>query len=97
MLLTVGLKQFAVVKEGLVGELLLVLLPDPVMGFVVPSPVLQKHYLQVLPGFCVGEFAIVEKGCDPCAKYMYTFFGNYLTLEKSSPQKCQSVSLLLQS
>ena len=56
-----GLKQFALKKEGLLGDLLLVLLADTVMGFVGPHCMLQEHYLQGLLGFCVGEFAIPDK------------------------------------
>ena len=38
--LALGLLQLAVGKEGLVGELLLVLFLDPVVGFVEPHHIL---------------------------------------------------------
>ena len=61
-------------KEGLVGQLLLVLLPDPVMDFVEPHDMLQKYYLRGHLVFCVGEFTIADKGYYSCAKGMYIFF-----------------------
>ena len=57
-------------KEVLVDELLLVLLPDMVMGFILPHYMLQEHYHQAVHDFCVGEFAIANSGDDFCAKDM---------------------------
>ena len=55
VLLVVGFEQFAVGKDGLVGKLLLVLLPNPVTGITVPHCMLQKHYLQgVFVSVCVN-------------------------------------------
>ena len=82
VLLPEGLKQFTVGKEGFVGELLLVLLPDPVPGFVVPHCMLQEHCLQGLLHFYVGEFSNVDKWYDSCAEGMYTFLWELPDIKK---------------
>ena len=50
------------------------MLPDPVTGFAVTDCMLQEHYLQGVLGICVSEFPTVDKGCDSCAKVVYTLF-----------------------
>ena len=60
-LLKSGLKQLAIRKEGLEFKLLLVLLPGPVVGFLVPHHMWQNHYLQGLLSLLVGELAVIEK------------------------------------
>ena len=61
IVLTVGLKQFAVGKKGLVSGLPLVLLQDTITDIVITHHMLQEHYLQGLLGFHVSEFAIVDR------------------------------------
>ena len=80
-------------NEGLVGELLLFLLPDPVGRLCGTSQMLQKHYLQGLLGFCVGKFAIVDKEYDFVMECKPSL-GSCQTLERSSSQKCHKCFLL---
>ena len=57
-------------KQGLVGKLLLDMLPDPVMGFVEPDHMVWKHDLH---GLLVGELAVIDERCYPAAQGVYTF------------------------
>ena len=52
-------------KKGSVGELGLVLEPDPVLGLMVPHHMLEDHDLQHLHHLFMGELALVDEGSDP--------------------------------
>ena len=54
-------------EEDLVGKLLLVLLPDTVVGFMVPHCMLKQHDFDGLFHLPVKELTIVDQGVDSCA------------------------------
>ena len=62
-------------KKGPVGELGLVLEPDPVLGFVVPHCVLEEHNLQHLPGLIMGELTLVDDSSYPGIDGVDAFIG----------------------
>ena len=63
-LLTARLEQLAVGEKSLVGELGLVLEPDPVPCLMVSCSMLQDHEFKHLLGFGVRKFTLVDEGCD---------------------------------
>ena len=73
VLLTPGLKQLAMREEGLVCDLGLVLLPNPVPSLVVSHSVLENHYLHHLLGFWVREPALGDEVRNALGQGMYPF------------------------
>ena len=61
-------------EEGLICMLLLVLLLDPVAGFMVTDSMLLKHDLQGLLCFLLCKFAVAYEDDHPCMYCEYTFF-----------------------
>ena len=64
VLLALGLKQFAVIEKGMVGELGLVLEPDPIIGLMVSHGMLQDHDFQHFLGLAVGKLTVGDEGID---------------------------------
>ena len=60
-LLKVGLEQLAMGEKSLVGELELVLEPDPVPCLMVSHCMLQDHEIKHLLGFGVREFTLGDE------------------------------------
>ena len=56
ILLTMLLQQLTVREEGLVGQLGLILLPDPIPSLMVLHSMLQDHYFEHFLGRGMGKF-----------------------------------------
>ena len=52
-------------EKGLVGQLGLILEPDPVPGFAVSHHMLEDHDLQHLPGLIMRKLPLVGKSSYP--------------------------------
>ena len=85
----------AVGKECLVGKLLLVLLLDPVAGFVVPHHTLKKHYLQGLLSFVCGNLQLLIRDVILVLRACIPSSVSCLTLGKSLPQKCSLAFIVM--
>ena len=60
-------------EKGLLGELGLVLLEDPVSGLMESHCMLQDHDFEHLLGLGMGEFVLGDKVIDVLGQCMYTF------------------------
>ena len=77
-LLIAGLEQLAIGEKSLVGELGLVLEPDPAPCLVVLHCMLQ-HEFQHLLGFGVREFTLEDEGSDMGVQGMDNLIGEELS------------------
>ena len=80
-------------KKGPVGELQLVLKPDPVQGLMVSHCMLEDHYLQHLLHLFMEELALVDEGYDLVFRAWMPSSGHWHMSKRSSSQKCQKWSL----